>query len=644
MATHIAKMVGDLIEKGQSAEAYTILIRLEAQETKDPELLFQLATLFLALGKVVDAERCLKTTTAIDSDDFKSKAEAHYHLGLALVGQGKIEEAVASFRQSCTVKPDFAMAHLHWGMALASMGNFGAAAMQYRQVIKISPSLLAAYYHLALAQLGLRQYNDALKNLEQARKIDDGIPQIYNAMGTTFLFMRDYQSAAVCFAKACNLDDSSALAQYNWGVALESLGQAEEALSHYRAAISPNVKPLSAQLRAHLYNDWGVTLYNQGRVEEAAEKLLQAIDVAPRLQEARVNLAISHLRLKEYELAASGFEDLLAASPDSLELNMYCGVAYLFMNRSTEAMEKLLRALTASNQSDDETREAETRSSADLRLALKMWIAYAHLALEDAQSALSQFQEVSQQDSNNFLALDGIGSCFQLLGEQDKAIEAFKSALKMEPASATVHMHLSRSYAAFGQMDESKSYFRKALTLDNNCLANEKEVIELLLSKSKIDLVIEHSLSILEVQSDDREAQLILASALATQSRPDEALALVQGLIASEPDNIAARTLAGQIFMQQGNFVEADEMFRLASAVHEKRDSGISGADSAMFVAWGKTLSALGFYELALDKYAKANEIDPYDSNIYEAWGETLKALGRFSEAAEVFKKASGFL
>jgi tetratricopeptide (TPR) repeat protein len=47
---------------------------------------------------------------------------------------------------------------------------------------------------------------------------------------------------------------------------------------------------------------------------------------------------------------------------------------------------------------------------------------------------------------------------------------------------------------------------------------------------------------------------------------------------------------------------------------------------------------------MALEKYQKASEIDPYDEDIYELWGGTLKALGRFSEAADVFKRASDYL
>ena len=66
--------------------------------------------------------------------------------------------------------------------------------------------------------------------------------------------------------------------------------------------------------------------------------------------------------------------------------------------------------------------------------------------------------------------------------------------------------------------------------------------------------------------------------------------------------------------------------------------------DSNLFFAWGRTLAALGLHEMALEKYEKASEIDPYDGDTYEAWGATLKALGRFSEAAEVYKRAAQYI
>ncbi len=38
-------------------------------------------------------------------------AEAHNNLGAALLGQGRLEEAIASFSKALQIKPDFVEAH-----------------------------------------------------------------------------------------------------------------------------------------------------------------------------------------------------------------------------------------------------------------------------------------------------------------------------------------------------------------------------------------------------------------------------------------------------------------------------------------------------------------------------------------------------
>jgi Tfp pilus assembly protein PilF len=109
-------------------------------------------------------------------------------------------------------------------------------------------------------------------------------------------------------------------------------------------------------------------------------------------------------------------------------------------------------------------------------------------------------------------------------------------------------------------------------------------------------------------------------------------------VLIEDPNNVTAHMLAGQIFMNQGRLVEADDMFRKAS------DGSASDGEASLFYSWGKTLALLGLHELAIEKYQKASEIDPYDGDVYEAWGAVLKFLGRFGEAAEVYKRAADYL
>ena len=60
-------------------------------------------------------------------------AEAHFKLGNALKDQGKLEEAIAAYREAIRLKPDFADAHKNLGNALANQEKLEEAITEYRK-------------------------------------------------------------------------------------------------------------------------------------------------------------------------------------------------------------------------------------------------------------------------------------------------------------------------------------------------------------------------------------------------------------------------------------------------------------------------------------------------------------------------------
>jgi tetratricopeptide (TPR) repeat protein len=189
-----------------------------------------------------------------------------------------------------------------------------------------------------------------------------------------------------------------------------------------------------------------------------------------------------------------------------------------------------------------------------------------------------------------------------------------------------------------GEQEAAQKEFAAAVSLDKNVLIPEKEVIEQLLQVSRFDDVLDKSQKLLTMVPGDVDARLALAKAFKEGNQHDQALSVLEQLLIEDPQNGPAYVLAGQIFLTDGRFVEADDMFRKAC------DSDSYEGDSVLYYSWGKTLALLGLHELALEKYEQAAEIDPYDGDVYEAWGGTLKHLGKFAEAAEVYKRASDYL
>jgi serine/threonine-protein kinase len=83
----------------------------------------------------------------------------HYHLGLALGRQGRLDEAIVAFRETIRLKPDLAQAHYGLGVALHKQGDFEQAAACYRDALRHNPNYLPA--QTALRNLGKKSRQKA---------------------------------------------------------------------------------------------------------------------------------------------------------------------------------------------------------------------------------------------------------------------------------------------------------------------------------------------------------------------------------------------------------------------------------------------------------------------------------------------------
>ena len=63
-------------------------------------------------------------------------ALAHYNLGIALVAEGKNEEATSHYKMAIKLKPDYDEAHYNLGVTLVAEGNNEEAISHYKMAIK----------------------------------------------------------------------------------------------------------------------------------------------------------------------------------------------------------------------------------------------------------------------------------------------------------------------------------------------------------------------------------------------------------------------------------------------------------------------------------------------------------------------------
>jgi len=171
----------------------------------------------------------------------------------------------------------------------------------------------------------------------------------------------------------------------------------------------------------------------------------------------------------------------------------------------------------------------------------------------------------------------------------------------------------------------------------------------------------------LEVTPDNAPADRHLAAALTAQRKYDEAIAVLQALVADRPDAVKSICTLAFLLLRHRNDTEAchkllDEAvernptsaeariararFFLATGQRERADRELREAEKLnsnepeVLLDLGRILSALGFRQRADTQFDLAEQRDPSDPAVYDARAQIALELGEFEAGAAVLDRA----
>lgn len=133
----------------------------------------------------------------------------HYNLGLALNAQGKLNAAVASYRNALLLKPDYAEAHNNLGLVLQAQGKFDEAIESYRRALLHRPNYVEAHNNLGNTLQAQGKLDEAVEHYHQAILLKPGYAEAY----------------------------------YNAGLALRAQGMIDEAIASHQRALQLSASP-----------------------------------------------------------------------------------------------------------------------------------------------------------------------------------------------------------------------------------------------------------------------------------------------------------------------------------------------------------------------------------------------------------------
>ena len=190
------------------------------------------------------------------------------------------------WRDTLVKNPDCSMAYNNLGLLLVQQGHIEEAMEYYHKAIRIDPNNSEGLNNLGNAFAAEGQLDQAIENFRKAIQINPNNSGAHNNLGVVLVAQGRFDEAIEDFRQATQVNPKLAATLDNLGIALAAKGRFDEAIENFRRAIQIN--PNRPDTFLHL----GMTLDQMGRTREAVAQYQEALRLNPNLAGALNNLAL----------------------------------------------------------------------------------------------------------------------------------------------------------------------------------------------------------------------------------------------------------------------------------------------------------------------------------------------------------------
>jgi Flp pilus assembly protein TadD len=182
-----------------------------------------------------------------------------------LVREGRIDEAIALYRDIITDQPDNLKARNNLGLLYDGLGQHERALEQFESARAIDPDNVSVISNLAGALIGMGRFEEAERELRRAMKLDLENVEVRANLGILYFRRGQYVQAENELRWVCERDLENAHAFFYRGEALNRLGKVDKAIEVMERAA--RLQPSNARI----YHTMGVLFDKKNMPAEAAQ-------------------------------------------------------------------------------------------------------------------------------------------------------------------------------------------------------------------------------------------------------------------------------------------------------------------------------------------------------------------------------------
>jgi tetratricopeptide (TPR) repeat protein len=376
-------------------------------------------------------ERKGEDSSALSISALPATATSLNSMGVHLAEQGRLDEAIANFRQALELMPTLAEAHNNLGNSLQQQGRSDLAVKHLRQALRLKEDYPEAWNNLGLILSRQRKLEEAAEAFQRALQLRPGYFRALSGIGQTLLDRGKNQEAEATFRQILQLEPKYYAAQLYLAQALANQQKWEDAAACFRQLIAWDSNNVAA------YIGLAKVQRDQQKLDEAAECLERALALRPQDFEAHNDLGIVRGRQGKHEEALRCYEAAIRLRPNHPAAYNNLGIAYANQGNRSQAIINYRHAL----QLKPDYAEAHNNLAIVLTQEGKF-----DEAVDCYRRALELRGTYAEAHSNLGIALTEVG-------RTTEAIEHFDRALELRPEYADAYMNRALTYLLEGDFE-----------------------------------------------------------------------------------------------------------------------------------------------------------------------------------------------
>lgn len=620
-------MVEVLRERGQFEDAERQMLHLRTLYPLSAELLAAWADLAASRGAIDQARARYGQTLRLQELQAQDSVPVRLALAEALLNANLLDEAEAELARVLALRPAEAKAYRLQGDIYFRERNHEEAAGAYRRSLELDPTQVEAYVSLR-NNLGPR----------------GGTPEE----------LVDLLQAAV------RANPNEVSLWLDLGDQLQRVGDAEEAAATYRLAlmkleefdVSARLRPRALSLtRAFVYARLAGLHEDLGQLDQAMNFYRAAVSAAPDATWAQVLLGDAQRRRGDGAAAEASYR--AAMELDAENVTAYARLADLLYatGRAAEAvgysraipgmaLAGLQRPAQAGVGDSVGPLLAQLPPSLTSQQSGETAVASVSRALEDLR-ALDP-GDVSEPLGPSLRPVVGgaLPDSTQLGSRVEEAVTVYREVIdrvlreNREPALiARRYKDLGDLYAAGNQWDGAQEAYVQALELDGWLSDAYLALSDIAQRRADRSAGLRYAQAAVDVAPGSAETQLALAHALDGQGDAEKAFVLFQEIAAAHPGHAQATLALAQALRERERYQEAEAMYLQTIEMNAGVPAG--------YVGLSELYADQERYEEARALLEKAIAMDALDVAAYVRMGDLENRLGNFQRARDWYVRAA---